>query len=93
MGTFSRGEEPGSILNVDDIRKGIKVSEFYLGHVIAAMESLTTEDLPEVFEVTEQMVHLAKTLEAIKPDLDNGRLAVGYIQERFDEGIERGLKV
>ena len=93
MDMFSRGEEPKSTLQVDDIRKGIRVSEFYLGHIVSAMEAISSEDIPEVFEVTDQFRHLGKTLASLKPDLDNGRLAVGYIQENFDRDIERGLRV
>ena len=93
MDVFSRGEEPGSILNVDDIRKGIKVSEFHLGHIIHAMEALTLEDIPEVFEVTDQVLHLARTLDAMRSDLDSGRLAIGFIRERFNEKCDKGLKV
>lgn len=93
MDVFSRDQEPGSILQVDDIQKGIKVSEFYLGHILAAMEALTSEDIPEVFEVTDQVIRLAKTLEAMKPDLDNGMLAIGFIQERFNKTCDKGLKI
>ena len=93
MDVFSRGQEPRSILNVDDIRKGIRVSEFHLGHIIKAMDAIVSEDIAEVFEVTEQVIHLARTLAGLKGDLDNGRLAVGYIQGRFDAGIEREMRV
>jgi len=89
MDTFSRDQEPGSILNVEDIRKGITVSEFYLGHIIAAMELITTENAPELFEVTDQVRHLAKTLEAMRSEVDSGWLAVGYIQDRFNEGCQK----
>ncbi|NQT55490.1 MAG: DUF3987 domain-containing protein [Desulfobacteraceae bacterium] len=93
MDVFSRGEAPGSILQIDDITKGTRLSVFYLGHIIQAMEALTSKDIPEVFEVTGQMIHLAKTLEVMKPELDSGRLAIGYIQERFNEKCDKGLKV
>ncbi|MFH1628480.1 MAG: DUF3987 domain-containing protein [Pseudomonadota bacterium] len=89
MDVFSRDQEPGSILNVDDIQKGIKVSEFYLGHIIAAMEALTSENIPEVFEFTDQVIHLAKTLESMRSDIDSGWLAVGYILDRFNENCQR----
>lgn len=89
MDVFSRDQEPGSILQVDDIRKGIKVSEFHLGHIIQAMEALISEDLPEIFEVTDQVIHLAKTLEAIRSDIDSGWLAIGYISDRFNEKCQK----
>jgi len=93
MDAFSRDQTPGVILNESDIKKGIKVSEFYLGHIIQAMEALASEGAQNVFEITEQVRHLARTLEAMEPELDNGRLAVGYIQERFNADAERGLWV
>lgn len=93
MDVFSRGEEPVPILNEPDIQKGIKISEFYLGHIIQAMDALISEDAKEVFEVTDQVIHLAKTLEVMKRDLDNGMLAVGFIQERFNEKCEKGLRI
>jgi hypothetical protein len=93
MGVFIREEEPGLILHDDDIQKGIKVSEFYLGHIMAAMSALIEDDIPEPFEMTDQTIHLATTLAELKEELDNGRLAIGYIQERFDEGAEYSLRV
>ena len=89
MDVFSRDQEPGSILNVDDIRKGIKVSEFYLGHVTSAMEAISSEDIPEVFEVTDQVLHLARTLEAMRSEIDSGWLAIGYIWDRFNEKCQK----
>jgi len=89
MEKFSLSKEPELILQVNDIQRGIEVSEFYLGHILAAMEALTSEDIPEVFEVTEQVIHLAKTLEAMKPELDSGRLAVGYIWDRFNSNCQK----
>lgn len=93
MDIFSRNEDPGVILNDEHVRKGIKVSEFYLGHIIAAMEALVSENAPEPFETTDQTIELAKSLEGLKAELDNGRLAIGYIQEKFDAAVERGLRV
>ncbi|MBW2110641.1 MAG: DUF3987 domain-containing protein [Deltaproteobacteria bacterium] len=93
MDTFNRGEEPGAILGVEDIRKGIQVAEFYLGHIIKAMQALTPDEAPEVTEMTPQVVHLTKTLEALRDEVDNGRLAVGHIQDRFDATCDRSLRV
>ena len=93
MDVFSRGQEPGSVLDEEDIQKGIAVSEFYLGHIIAAMELLTDEDAPVLFEVTEQMIHLAKTLDAISSDIDSGKLGIGYIWKRFNEKCRKEQKV
>ena len=93
MDVFSKGEEPGAILNPVDIKKGISVSEFYLGHIIAAMELLTDDYASQPFEVTEQAIHLAKTLDGMRPEVDSGRLAVGYVWERFNKNCRKEQKV
>jgi hypothetical protein len=92
MKEFTEGREPGSILQLEDIRKGTKVSEFYLGHILVAMEAIQGP-IPNVVEATDQVVHLARTMRSLEPDLDNGRLAIGYIQEKFNESCDQGLKI
>ncbi|MDZ7699907.1 MAG: DUF3987 domain-containing protein [Deltaproteobacteria bacterium] len=93
MDVFSRGEEPGGILHVEDVKKGMRVSEFYLGHIIAAMELLEDDGSPEPFAITEQVTHLAKTLDAMRSEIDSGRLAVGYIWKRFNENCRKEQRV
>lgn len=83
----SQGQEIGDTIHRDYIEKGIRISEFYLGHIICAIEALTG-DASSPLEFTEQVLHLAKTLEGLKPELDSGRLAVGYIQKKFNETYE-----
>lgn len=89
MDVFNRDQEPGAFLQVDDIKKGVKIAEFHLGHIIAAMEALTSEETPEVFEITEQVIHLAKTLVAMKSEVDSGWLAVGYVRERYNGNCQQ----
>ncbi|OQY41779.1 MAG: hypothetical protein B6240_14730 [Desulfobacteraceae bacterium 4572_87] len=93
MDIFSRGEMPGKVLGPADIRKGIKVSEFYLGHIIEAMKALVSEDAPLPFEKTDRVVHLAKTLEGLRDQVDGGLLAIGFIWENFNKGCDEGLHV
>lgn len=83
MHRFNQGQEIGSIIHRDYIEKGIRLSEFYLGHIICAVEALAG-DVSSPLEFTDQVIHLAKTLENLKPELDSGRLAVGYIHEKFN---------
>jgi hypothetical protein len=92
MDVFSKGAEVGSFLSVDDVKKGMTVSEFYLGHIIEAMKALVSNYEPEI-EITEQAVHLAEVLKGLRPDLDSGRLAVGYIQERFNKSCGKDLYI
>jgi len=93
MHRFSnQGQGIGGTIHRDFIEKGIRVSEFYLGHIICAMDILI-EDVSSPLEPTEQVVHLARTLEDLKPDLDSGRLAIGYIWEKFNESCKPELNV
>ncbi len=93
MDVLNRGNEPGAILNVADMEKGIKVSEFYAGHILEAMAALVSENAEVPFEKTDQVIHLAKTLEGLRKDLDGDLLAVGYVFERFNENAPKELTV
>ncbi|MCD6297334.1 MAG: DUF3987 domain-containing protein [Deltaproteobacteria bacterium] len=84
MHRFCQDQEIGAVISRDYIEKGIRASLFYLGHIICAMEALVG-DVSSPLELTEQIVHLARTLEGLRAEVDSGRLAVGYIQEKFNE--------
>ena len=92
MNHFATGSFPGLILEREDMQRGIDAATFYAGHIVDAAQSLSSSDVP--FEVTEQVRRLAETLESLKPKLDSGRLAVGFIQEKFNElaGSEQQMK-
>ena len=93
MDVFSKGEKPGSVLNPEDIKKGMRVSEFYLGHILEAMKALSSEDAELPFERTDQVIHVARTLEALQCDVDKGLLATGHIHEAFNKTCSNGLEV
>ncbi|EFK08899.1 conserved hypothetical protein [delta proteobacterium NaphS2] len=93
INVFSYGDEPGAILNVADIEKGIKVSEFYLSHTIEAMHALVAENADVPFEKTDQVIHLVRTLDAIRDEVDGGLIAVGFIQENFNKTCGEGLNI
>jgi hypothetical protein len=92
LDAFVHGREPGSILQAVDVQKGIRVSSFYLGHILTAMDVLGGAS-PDVVEVTDQVIHLAMTLKAMEPEVDNGRLAIGYVQEKYNEFSDPFLEV
>lgn len=92
INAFNKGAEPGSILSEDDIRRAIKVSEFYLGHIIYAMQAIDGR-LPDFIEHTEQIIHLSQTLKSLKGHVDNSMLAVGYVHEKFNETCPPYLKI
>ena len=55
MDRFSEGGFPGSILSNNDIRKGVKAAEFYMGHIVDAMLALVSKDRIVPFELTEHV--------------------------------------
>lgn len=94
MGRFATGNFPKSILSKDDVKKGVKTAMFYMGHIVDAMQALCSKDQIIPFEMTEQVKHLAVTLESLRGDVDNERLAVGHIQEKYNQELppERQIK-
>lgn len=81
---FHAGSEPAPVLDKPGILNGIDMAEFYLGQAVDAVRLLADEGLARPTEVSDRMQLLAKVLTSLRPDLDNGRLAVGFIQERFN---------
>ena len=82
---FSQDSLPGLILNRNDMQKGIDAVNFYMGHIVDAMQALCTNETVVPFEITDQVKHLATTMESLRNKIESSRLAIGYIQERFNE--------
>ncbi|MDL2124577.1 MAG: DUF3987 domain-containing protein [Deltaproteobacteria bacterium] len=93
MKHFVTGSSPGLILEREDMQKGIDAATFYAGHIVDAAQSLCSNKQIVPFEITDQVKHLAKTLESLRNEVDNGHLAVGYIQERFNEELKPEQKI
>jgi hypothetical protein len=85
---FHDGGTPNQFLTLEDINRGITAVEFYLGQTVDAMQLIeNSEHCPP--DTSERVKHLAETLEALRNEVDSGRLAVGYIQERFNQGLPK----
>jgi len=82
---FSNGKMPGSVLTKHDVEKGIKVALFYMGHAVEAIKTLAIDVFEPRVEVSDHGIYLAQTLESLRPDIDSGKLTVGYIHEKFNE--------
>ncbi len=79
---FHEGLEPNRILGKSDITRGIETIEFYLGQTVSAMKLLESADFTAE-QNGPQVVRLAQVLDSLRTDVDSGRLAIGFIQERF----------
>jgi hypothetical protein len=83
--SFMEGVEVKQIIDDTDLKKGIKIAEFYMGHNIDVMISLKDCGYKSDKTYSEQEVCLAKTLQELTAEIDNGRLAIGFIYEKFNE--------
>ena len=83
---FHEGAEPDTILSLIDIQRGIHAVEFYLGQTVGALQVLEdSTHQPDTQD--ERVLRLALVLDSLRGETDSGRLAVGFIHERFNEGI------
>jgi len=83
---FSQGREPGRVLHMEDIERGIVAVEFYLGQALDALALVSSQgQAGEPVEVTPRSNILARALDGLRSDTENGRLAVSFILERFNE--------
>jgi hypothetical protein len=89
---FHEGLTPNRILTLDDINRGIDTVEFYLGQTVDAMRLIEDpEHCPA--DTSEQIKHLAETLESLRGEVDSGRLAVGFIQAQFNQGLSKERQI
>jgi len=85
---FSRGLEPGSVLHLDDINRGILAVEYFLGQALDALRLIGSPDASAPNEVSCRTIVLASVLDQFRDQTDNGRLAVGFIRERYNEQVQ-----
>lgn len=83
MDRFSKGQAPGPILGLQDVKKGVDAATFYLGHTVNLMRSLGGDMVAGVV-VDNETKGLAATLESLRSDADSGRLAIGTITEKYN---------
>jgi hypothetical protein len=90
MDSFCDGTHLDQILTLEDIGRGIKVTEFYLSHLVDVVKLIEDSGTRQESERTQV---LSATLLELKPDLDCGRLAVGVIWEKFNSLCEPAKKL
>ena len=83
MTMFSAGRTPQAILSVEDLERGIKAVGFYVGQIQGALR-LIEEEYYSPPEISERSLLLAQTLDELRPHLENGRLAVGFILKQYN---------
>lgn len=82
---FSKGQEPGNVLTLEEMERAIQTVHFYLGQAVDALRLLVGEgEAVAPVEVSARTVLLAQVLEGLRGRVDNGRLAVGYVREAYN---------
>ncbi|WP_051261651.1 DUF3987 domain-containing protein [Desulfovibrio inopinatus] len=85
MEQFSTGRNPGNVLSLEEIERAILVVHFYLGQAVDALQLLLGDgEGAAPAEVSSRTILLAQVLEGSRSQVDNGRLAVGFIKEAYN---------
>ncbi|MGQ9689400.1 MAG: DUF3987 domain-containing protein [Desulfobaccales bacterium] len=80
---FSAGKTPQPVLSAEDLDRGIKVVSFYLGQIQGALRLIKEDDYVPP-EISDRSLVLAQTLDQLRPYLEDGRLAVGFIHKHYN---------
>ena len=88
---FSQGANPEKFINGDDITRAILIVEFYLSHTVRALRLMDPEYSSD--NENEMRLVLSKTLNSLRNELDSGRLAVGYIFDKYNKQCDSALKI
>lgn len=83
--SFIKGTRINQILETEDLQKGIKLAEFYMSHNVDITKAIVSSAFPAKSNFTEQEIHLADVLQGLKNQIDSGRLAIGFIWEKYNE--------
>jgi len=83
MDCFSENRQPTRILK-EDVQKGIDTAKFFMGHIVNSIETLMTGKKIEI-EMSENAINLREILNTLRTEVDNGKLAIGYVAEKFNK--------
>ncbi len=81
---FHEGREPSPTLEAEDVQAGIRLATYYLGQAVDAVRLLSSKEEVRPQEVSERTMRLAEALASLRPQVENGRLAVGLVAETFN---------
>jgi hypothetical protein len=82
---FATGREPGNVLTLAEVERAILAVHFYLAQAVGALSLLVGEgEAMAPAEVSARTILLAHVLEGLRADVDNGRLAVGFVHDAYN---------
>jgi hypothetical protein len=84
---FSNGENPGPMITKEDVRRGLQVAEFYLGHAIVAVEAYSSE-----FDLLKQFAQqILGAIIELKDKISEGRLPTKMVAKTINPDPDRAL--
>jgi phage/plasmid primase-like uncharacterized protein len=84
MAAFEAGIPPEKYLGEQDVVLGVKCALFYMGHIVEALRHLLDATAPISIQITEREKQIVGVLRKISAQKDNGRLAIGFITDQFN---------
>lgn len=81
---FAQDESPSERIDAPTLQRGVDVVEYYLGQAVDAVRLLTFGTTAPPVEASERTILLGTVLESLRGEIDNGRLAVGFIHARYN---------
>ena len=75
------------VMDLEDLNRAKRVVMYYLGQAEVITGLLAKSDA-EAGEVSERTMRLAEVLAVLKPEVENGHLAVGYVMDRFNASVQ-----
>lgn len=86
---FAHGLEPCPSIGPEELQHGLNAVGFYLGQAVDALQVILNDEHAPPLEASARTVRLAQVLTALRGEVENGRLAVGHVWERFNAGLAK----
>jgi hypothetical protein len=89
LNRFTRGQEPLTLLDNDDLEAGIAFTRFYLGQTVDAIHYMIGKQQVMKADTSDTRVQtLGRVLSASKGEADHGRLGMSWLMARYNEAAQ-----
>lgn len=91
---FARGEQPKEELELEDIERGIRAAEHYLGHALRMFKELVNKPGTQNLSEDVKKKFMALVLKLVeKTMLDNGRITVKQVREEYNQYVPDQIRI
>jgi hypothetical protein len=93
MESFSHGHNPNNVLTMNEVERGIRLSEFYLGHAVDAIGGIVNDSHQMGIDIDDRVIRLADSLNVMRDQTEDGRLSVGFITKLYNRDQPQAIQV